>query len=89
MAGLVAYTEWNGKQDVQFVHNFVNTILKHMLYKNRIVERCSSQIGIITYRLPTCFLFTSVSDVKLKAFFASLHQVTAKRCMQALSNFAC
>jgi len=31
-----------------------------MLYKNRIVERRSSQFGIITYRLLTCFCFLSV-----------------------------
>ena len=47
--------EWNRKQNVEFVHNLVNTILKRMLYNNRIVEGRSGQIGVITYRLPTCF----------------------------------
>jgi len=28
-----------------------------MLYENRIVEGRSSQIGVITYRLPMCFCF--------------------------------
>jgi len=42
--------EWNHKQNVQFVHNLVNTILQCMLYKNRIVEGySSSQTGIIIY----------------------------------------
>ena len=51
--------EWNRKQNVQFVHSVVNTILGYNVCctgREVIpVERHSSQIGVITYhlRVPT------------------------------------
>ena len=82
---MAAHVARDGRQNVQFVDNLFIAILQCMLSTN--VNVYGTLASGSKYLFVKLLLISSSNIVYLSAFFASLRQVTAKRCAKPLTDF--